>query len=176
MAGPGIVIRTEFTVEVFPQRINRLTDSPDGPVGLAVKAKAEEMVPIAAGKIGTEYSGTTGKITDGRQGRMRDSGSVVPIGGASYAVVFNHPAANIHHQGAKAHTFDGDKWYANPHPNTWNVAGGKRRFRKLGPFSHPGHDANPFLLDAAVAVGLRPSGELRRGARQVPIVRNPGFF
>lgn len=171
MAGVSIQVKT--SIEIFPERINRLLDSPHGPVGRAAKATAEVVLEKAKPLIGTRYSGTTGKVTDNRTGRIKDSGSVVSIGGASWSVVFNHPIAFMHHEGKRTDypiPKSGDTYLLKNPNDPSRTEGGT--FRAIGPVTWKGKTSgNPFLTKAAIAAGLRPSGTLLRGARPAPIFR-----
>jgi hypothetical protein len=165
----------KFSVEIFPQVVDHLLDSPDGPVGQHVRAAAEDVERAAALRVGTEYSGTTGKYTEARSGRIRDSGKVEPAGDGSavYIVSFEHPIATMHHEGTVPHTIgaDGKRLY-NPNDPVRSQAP-RSPFRARRQVTHPGTTGNPFLTDAARDVGLRSSGQLRRGStRQVSIFRS----
>lgn len=164
-------VHAKVSVELFPDRIDQLTNTPTGPVGTLINQTADALLAAAIPKIGTRYSDTTGKAEPGRSsGRIRDSGSVVSIGGSSYAVVFTHSVAFLHHEGSRSHIYSKDQWYINKNvPSTrHNTA-----FRRHGfvPFSHPGTTGNPYLTDAATDLGLRPSGALLRGKRPTRLFR-----
>lgn len=163
------LVHIKTSIEIFPDRINRLVDSPGGPVGRHVNSAAQKLLGVARDLVGKRYSGTTGKVTDGRPGHLKDAGRVVPTGGASHAVVFDHPIAYLHHEGASSHVYSKNQWYINQHISTRHDT----PFRRHGyiPFSHPGTDGNPYLTNAALKVGLKPSGSLLRGARPTSIFR-----
>lgn len=175
-----IQFRTDVRVEIFPDVVNRLVDSPGGPVGRLIQHTCEVLLQSARTRVGDQYSGTTGRPTEVRPGRLKDSGEVRSIGGANHSVVFNHPIAFMHHEGSQPHPIGGEKQklgnknYPNTragHPKYPN-----RLFFAYGPVDHPGHAGNPFLTDAAAELGLRASGELRRGTEQVPLFRSKSFF
>lgn len=171
----GEFIRIDAKVEIFPDRVDKLLNTPNGPVGQMVKSAAERVLQAAPQFIGTEYSGTTGKPKEPRSSHLKDAGSVQPSQGSSWSVVFDHPAARVHHQGAAEHPIGsnekvlGNSLYPNTrdgHPRYPN-----RLFYAVGEVTHPGHDPNPYLIKAAEQVGLRASGALRRG----PTDTNPIF-
>lgn len=172
-----IVITSKFSIEFFPDRVQRLLDSPDGPVGAHVQRAAKKVHEVSQGLIGPRgYSGTTGRPKEARSGPLRSSGSVVNIGGAAWSVVYNHPIAFIHHNGATAHSYSAGLFY-NRNPGTWrNSPFNDGHFALKGPFQHPGSKANPYLTKAAAQVGLRSSGSLMRGRTLTPIFRSGNFF
>lgn len=170
-----IEFNVKTSIEIFPNRVNALIDTPEGPVGQLVKTAADAILQAAAPKVGTRYSGTTGKVTDGRSGHIRDSGSVVSIGGAAYSVVFDHPIAFLHHEGkSTGYTIpqSGGRYrLTNPYPGTRSNGG---QFKTTGPVVWRGDTSgNPFLADAADEVGLRSSGQLLRGRRPASLFRLP---
>lgn len=166
-----IEFETILTLEVFPDKVNQLLDSPEGPVGRAIKFVAEVVLNAAKPRIGDRYSGQHPGP------RIRDTGRVEPIGGASYAVVFDHPIAFLHHQGAPAHGMppktSGRSRYYRAGPGVVTSSGDTVFGPTSGPIAHPGSPGNPFIRDAAEAVGLRPSGQLRRGQRPADLFRLP---
>lgn len=91
------------SVEIFPDVIDRLLDSPDGPVGILVKGAADEVLKFAKLNIGDTFGGHHPGP------RLADTGRVEPLGGAAYAVVFSktlpsgHDLAVLHHEGASPH-------------------------------------------------------------------------
>lgn len=163
----GIDIGVKVSVEFFPQKINEIFNTSTGPIGTALNVKANLMLVKAAGRIGTRYSGHHGK-------RLAESGRVVSLGGAAWAVEFVHPAAKIHHDGTTAKNYtigEPGKRLFNPNDPA-RSGGGIFVFR--GEVTHPGSDGNPYLVDGAEDVGFRKSGSLRRGTRLTPLFRLPG--
>jgi hypothetical protein len=170
-----IEVNLKTSIEIFPDRVNALIDTPDGPVGVVVRQAAEAVLQAAIPKIGTRYSGTTGKVTDGRSGRLRDTGRVESIGGSAYAVVFDHPIAFLHHEGkSSGYTIPitGNRYsLTNPHGGTRSNG---EQFSAIGPVIWTGNTSgNPYLRDAADEVGLRSSGQLLRGRRPASLFRLP---
>jgi hypothetical protein len=95
----------------------------------------------------------------------------VSIGGASWSVQFNHPKAKLHHDGTQAKNYPigaPGKRLSNPRDPA-RTRGGP--FFARGEVIHPGTNANPFLDEAADALGLRRSGALLRGNRLTNIFR-----
>lgn len=158
---------SQMSIEIFPARVDEIFNSSTGPIGSATKDRADEVLEKAKPKIGTRYSGHH----DGPA--MASTGSVVPLGGTAFAVVFSHPAAYVHHEGASAHPI-GEPGKRLSNPNIPARTGG-------GPFYANGEvmwtptasNANPFLVNAAAEVdGLRAAGGLRRGPERIaPIFR-----
>lgn len=164
-----------FRITIFPDVIKRLTDDPTSPGARAGRETADAIHKAAIPLIGTKYSGTTGKPKEPRSSRLKDSGEVRQERNG-WVVVFDHPIAAAHHQGTPEHDYPARKAvYSNRHPKTWKNA--TKRFHKYGPFTHPGTDANPFLVEASEQVGVRGSGALKRGtAGPFPVFRSKGFF
>lgn len=167
----------KFQIDIHPERLQQVVDAPNGKVSQAIRQTSERLMTTAASRIGKKYSGTNNNH-DGRNGRIAQSGKLVQGSGSDWRVIFDHPAAAAHHNGASDHEY-GPGFHINKHPNTWtNSPYRDNHFALKGPFSHPGNAANPFLLDAARQLGLRSSGALKRGtAGPFPLVRaRPGFF
>lgn len=167
------------SLEIFPQRINALLDSPTGPVGVAIQQQAEALLEAAKPLIGTTYSGHHPENPP-----MSSTGSVVSIGGSAWAVVFNHPAAFVHHEGTAGHPIKATKVITDKKNRTRILPMFRdsptptgTRGEPFGPafnVQHPGTTGNPFLTNAAIQIGLRPSGGLKRGKRLAPIFRSSG--
>lgn len=163
----AIAIHAKVSVEIFPKRIEQLTDSHNGPVGRMVEHAAQVVLVGARARVGDRYSGQHPGP------RIKDTGKVVPIGGAAFAVVFDHPIAFLHHEGKRS-------GYQIPKSGTSYILSNKfdpsrsqgGRFRARGPVIWQGSTSgNPFIRDAAAAVGLRASGSLLRGNRPTSLFR-----
>lgn len=169
-----ISFNVKVSIEVFPEQIDRLLDSPDGPVGILVKGAADEVLKFARLNIGDTFGGHHPGP------RLADTGKVVPIGGAAFSVVFDKPTADgkynvalLHHEGTVGHPISAKSrkkplFRASPTP-TSNIY--PDPFGPALNVKHPGHGGNPYLRDAADQVGLRPSGTLLRGRRPAAIFR-----
>lgn len=174
-------LRVEFTLEIYPQKVQQLVDSAEGPVGRYNKILAEAVLREAIPRIGTRYAGHHSGT------RLRETGRVENIGGAAYMVRFNHPIAYLHHVGAQPHTISPSRATGMGRKGPLPVTSGppvatKRRGAHFEGFwskttvNHPGSPANPYLTDAAAQIGLKPSGALLRGTRLTPLFRSKGFF
>lgn len=169
----NINIGFKVSVEIFPENIERVTDTPDGPVGVLVKGAAEELLKFAKLNIGDYFGGHHPGP------RLADTGTVESIGGASYAVVFDKPSADgrynialLHHEGASGHEIGAPgKILVRKRPLPAGYGKNANGFFRRGAVQHPGHEGNPYLVDAASTVGLRPSGTLLRGSRPARIFR-----
>lgn len=158
-------IQTTINVEVFPDVVDRVIDSPNGPVGQVVERVAQRLLIGARNRIGSRYSGHhPGPL-------MKDTGKVVPVGGAAYAVVFDHPKAFLHHEGKRSGYPIGDQGQRLSNRNDPSRSQGGPFFA-IGPVTWKGETGgNPFLLDEAKAMGLRQSGSLLRGNRPTKLFR-----
>lgn len=162
------------TIEIFPAKVDQITNTPDSPVGRAVKHVAEVLFTAARPRIGDQYSGHHGV-------RLKDTGQVINTGGSSYMVKFTKPLpsgqdlAILHHQGAPSHSMpakSGKSRYYRAGPGVVTSQGDKVFGPTAGPIAHTGSPGNPYLLDAADQIGLRRSGALLRGPnRLAPVVR-----
>lgn len=163
-------IHGKTTIEILPDKISAITDTPTGPVGLHTQHVASVILGAAIQRVGDTYSGHH----PGRGQRIKDSGYVVNIGGSSWAVEFIHPIAFLHHEGGSGNyempAKDEGSFYFRNGPGivtSW----GDTRFRHRGPINHPPPRANPFLTDSADSLGLRRSGALQRGTRPTKLFR-----
>lgn len=162
----------KVSVEIFPDVVDRLLDSPDGPVGLLVKGAAAEVLKFAKLNIGDTFGGHHPGP------RLAETGRVDPIGGSAYAVTFDKPLpsgqnlATLHHEGAGGHSIGAPgKILVRKAPLPTGHGSNANGFFRRGVVQHPGHGRNPYLRDAAETVGLRPSGTLLRGTRPASIFR-----
>lgn len=173
MAG-DITWNVQASVEIFPDVVNRLLDSEDGPVGVAVRKVADRVLVLAQANIGDRYSGHHGPT-------LASTGKVVPLGGASFAISFNKPTSDgkhnvavLHHEGKQTGSYP-----IRPH-NQKNILANRNVPARSGggPFFAIGEvtwtgktEGNPYMKDAADSLGLRPSGTLLRGRRPSRIFR-----
>lgn len=153
-----------FSFTIYPRARQVMTALVDPQVASAARKVLDAAKPL----IGTRFSGHhPGK-------RLRDSGAVVKQGAGSYAVVFTHRIAMLHHEGSRSHSITARSaripmFRASPSPTS------NRYADPFGPafkVNHPGTGGNPYLTKAARKVGLRLSGSLKRGtAGPFPIGR-----
>lgn len=163
----GLDIQVHFTLEILPNRVKDMMDTPGGPVGRYVESVADILVGAAAARVGDRYSGHHPGPS------LKDSGRVEPAGGSGFNVIFDHPVAFLHHEGKSS------GYPITPHNSKGILAnqnnparsGGGTFFAK-GAVTWTGQtQGNPFLLDAAEELGLRASGALLRGSRLTPLFR-----
>lgn len=164
---PDGVFVKEFRVTINPRARQIMTAMADPQVASAAK----KVLDVARPLIGSRFSGHHPE----RGRRLRDSGAVVRQGPGSYAVVFTHEIAMLHHEGSRSHSITArdsriPMFRASPTPTS------NKYSDPFGPalrVRHPGTDGNPYLTNAARKVGLRLSGSLKRGtAGPFPIVRS----
>lgn len=160
-----IEIQTTLNVEIFPERVDALVDSPTGPVGQAVERVAQRLLIGSRNRIGSRYSGHHPGP------RIKDTGRVAPVGGAAFAVVFDHPKAFLHHEGKRSGYSIGKQGQRLSNRNDPARSQGGPFFA-IGPVTWRGDtDGNPFIVDEAKAMGLRLSGSLLRGNRPTKLFR-----
>lgn len=163
----AITLHAKVSVELLPDRIEQLTNTPNGPVGQAVEHAAQVVLVGARARVGDRYSGQHPGP------HIKDTGKVVPIGGASFAVVFEHPVAFLHHEGKQSGyqiPKSGRSYILSNKFDSSRSQGGK--FRARGPVIWRGSTSgNPFIRDSAEAAGLRMSGSLLRGNRPTRLFR-----
>lgn len=166
----GVFVK-EFRVTINPRARQIMTAMVDPQIASAAKKVLDAARPL----IGSRFSGH--HASRGR--RLRDSGAVVRQSTGSYAVVFTHDIALLHHNGSRSHTITArdprkPMFRASPTPTS------NKYSDPFGPalkVNHPGTNANPYLTNAAKKVGLRLSGSLKRGTQgPFPISRFSGFF
>lgn len=133
------------SITVFPDRLRRIKTG-------APRRAADAILPTAAKRIGTRYSG------QGQYGtRLASAGKVVvglePTGAEIAKVVFAHPLARLHHDGARPHLIGAPgKILYNPLiPST---SRGTSFFARRA-VRHPGTKPNRYLTDAARDLGLK---------------------
>lgn len=165
----------KFSVEIFPDKVNQLLNSPNGPVGLLVQDVAEDVLQRAKQNIGERrFSGHHPGPS------LADAGQVEQTGGAARIVTFSKrdntgrwDVALLHHEGTTSHPIGAPgKFLIRNEPlpagnQPWNVNG----FFARQEVTHPGTEGNPYLTDAADAAGLRRSGTLLRGQRPAQVFR-----
>lgn len=153
--------------------LGRIRSAVDTRGKAATQLLAQRILERAIQNVGTKYSGHHPE--DGRL--LKDAGSITPFG-TGHAVVFTHPVAKLHHDGARAHKIP----FADG-----KTSGGKPAFfrsqpQRFGPvrrtINHPGARPNPYLRNAVTQVGgTIASGSLMRGtAGPFPIVRASNSF
>lgn len=174
-----INIQVNAFITIVPERIQDIIDNPSGPVGQKAQRYAEQALDIAKNNIGTRYSGHHREGAQARDRLLKESGRVIPGRqgrGASRVLIFEHPIAFLHHEGAQPHGMP--QKFLDDIPSVYirRGPGGYRFGPTRGPINHPGTDSNPYIRNAAIQLGLKPSGALKRGQRIGPVFRVPQGF
>lgn len=148
---------TFVEIVLFPRPIRHMTEERGGLVDGACYSAAVAVRDKGSTLVGDRYTGHHGSQ------HLKDAGSVVPNGkdidGPSWSVQFVHPAAKIHHQGARRHhipNIPGGGFLYRDGPGVVTSTGdstfGPRP--KLFGVEHPGTTGNPYLVNAARSHGL----------------------
>lgn len=169
----SIDFKVAMTFEIFPDKVDRLMNAPDGPIGQATKAAAEEVLKYAKLNIGSTFGGHHPGP------RLADTGKVIPTGSSAWVVSFSKPTADgkynvavLHHEGTAGHSIgEPGKVLVRKSPLPAGHGKNANGFFRRGVVQHTGTLGSPYLTDAVSTVGLRPSGTLLRGSRPVQIFR-----
>lgn len=159
------------SIEFFPNRIRSIISDPDEMVSTRIREAAVVVHRKSRTLIGTRYTGHHGGSL------LKDSGNVVKVGtGSDWGVRYDHPAAKLHHDGARPHgiTPVRAKYMYRSGPGVVTSSGGQVFGPRLDTVSHPGTKPNPYLVNAARQVGLRSSQGSVAGQQEFLLTRLRG--
>lgn len=135
-------------IEFFPNRIDNLINTPDGPVGERTRAVAVAVVREAKKFITHNWPRDDYGKTAEESEPLANTGRVRPQGGNAHAAEFTSPHALVHHQGRGAQTGNTEKGYYIYKGQSGQLV----HATKTGAVS-----PNPYLVKAARKLGIRSS-------------------
>lgn len=142
------------SIEFFPNRIRSIISDPDEMVSTRIHEVAVVVHRKSQTLIGSRYTGHHGGEL------LKNSGGVVKVGtGSDWGVRYDHPAAKLHHDGAKPHGISPvrAKYMYRSGPGVVTSSGSSTFGPRVDTVSHPGTKPNPYLANAARQVGLKSS-------------------